>query len=121
MLDALSPEQRHEIDKRKSLRLKAIEEILSSEKSYLQQLEKLMKYFIVPLKERNIIDDQTHTTLFGNIGLIYNLNGELMNELEDNLENVGQSFLKLAPFFKLYSVYAFDYKNALLVLQVISR
>lgn len=117
MLENMTPQERNELDKRRSLRLQAIGEILTSEKSYLKQLEVLMDYFIVPLKQRSIIDTATHTTLFGQIEIIYNLNGELLKELEMDLNNVASAFLKLAPFFKLYSVYAFDYKNALLILQ----
>lgn len=117
MLDNLSPNETIMTDKRLKFRLQAIEEILTSEKSYLNQLEILMNYFIIPLKERAIIDDASHMTLFGQIEMIYNLNGELLHELEVDLENVGNAFLKIAPFFKLYSVYAFDYKNALLILQ----
>lgn len=108
---------RTEMDKRRNFRMQAIEEIINSEKTYLQQLEVLMQYFVKPLKDQQIIDDASHTTLFGQIEMIYNLNGEFLNKLESNMENVAHSFLEMAPFFKIYSVYAFDYRNALLVLQ----
>lgn len=121
MLDSLTPSDRNDLDKRHSLRLRAMEEILTSEKSYLSQLEVLMNFFVIPLKEKVIISEQTHTSLFGQIEMIYNLNGELLKELEEDLENVANAFLKLAPFFKLYSVYAFDYKNAILILQDLSN
>lgn len=107
-------------DQRHDFRLQAIQEILDSEKNYLHQLEILMNFFVNPLKEQAIITDASHTSLFGQIEMIYNLNGEFLKELEENLENVGKAFMKIAPFFKLYSVYAFDYKNALLILQELS-
>lgn len=106
-----------EMDKRKTFRLQAIHEIVTSEKTYLQQLQILMDYFVKPLKERKIIDEASHTTLFGQIEMIHNLNGEFLRELESDMDNVAKAFLKMAPFFKLYSVYAFDYRHALLVLQ----
>lgn len=106
-----------EMDKRKNFRLQAIHEIVTSEKTYLQQLEILMEYFVKPLKEQHIIDDVSHTALFGQIEMIHNLNGEFLKELESDMDNVARAFLKMAPFFKLYSVYAFDYRQALLVLQ----
>ncbi|XP_023295636.2 putative protein tag-52 isoform X1 [Lucilia cuprina] len=106
-----------EMDKRRNFRLQAVQEIITSEKAYLQQLELLMDYFVKPLKEQQLIDDASHTTLFGQIEMIHNLNGEFLRELESDMDNVAQAFLKMAPFFKLYSVYAFDYRNALLVLQ----
>jgi hypothetical protein len=73
-----------------------------------------------PLKKKNFIPHTTYMTLFGHIETLYNVNGELLNELKHNPENIAASFLKLAPFFKLYSVYAYDYKEATAVLQVLS-
>lgn len=90
---------------------------MTSEKRYIEQLEVLQKFFIKPLQERNILDVKSHTALFGQIDMIYNLNKELLHELKSDLNSVAKAFLKLAPFFKLYSVYAFDFKNALLRLQ----
>ncbi|XP_017063406.1 kalirin [Drosophila eugracilis] len=106
-----------ESGKRLGFRRQAIQEIISSEKSYLEQLELLMNYFVRPLKEQAIIDCSNHTLLFGQIEMIHNLNGEFLRELEANMENVAQAFLKMAPFFKLYSVYAFDYRGALFIIQ----
>lgn len=99
------------------LRKRAIEEIISSENRYIEQLEILQNFFIKPLKERNILDAKSHTALFGQVEMIYNLNRELLHELDRDLNSVAKAFLKLAPFFKLYSVYAFDFKNALIRLQ----
>lgn len=107
----------NEVDKRRNFRLQAIQEIVSSEQTYLQQLELLMEYFVKPLKEEKIIDEASHIALFGQIEMIHNLNGEFLQELQSDMNNVAKAFLKMAPFFKLYSVYAFDYRNALLLLQ----
>ncbi|KAI8041586.1 guanine nucleotide exchange factor DBS [Drosophila gunungcola] len=106
-----------ESGKRLGFRRQAIQEIISSEKSYLDQLELLMNFFVRPLKEQAIIDCSNHTLLFGQIEMIHNLNGEFLRELEANMENVAHAFLKMAPFFKLYSVYAFDYRGALFIIQ----
>ncbi|EDV95919.1 rhoGEF domain-containing protein gxcJ [Drosophila grimshawi] len=106
-----------EAGKRLGFRRQAVQEIITSEKSYLEQLELLMQYFVRPLKEQAIIDAANHTALFGQIEMIHNLNGEFLRELEANMENVAYAFLKMAPFFKLYSVYAFDYRGALFILQ----
>lgn len=116
LLDTLSVES-EESDKRRSLRRQAVEEIISSEKSYIQQLKVLMDFFVKPLENLQIIDGLTHAALFGHIEMMYNLNGELLRELQDDTDRVADAFLKLAPFFRLYSVYAFDYKKALLKLQ----
>lgn len=105
-------------DRRINLRRKAIEEILTSERSYISQLDKLITYFVNPLKNLNLIDIASHSTLFGQLELIHNINSELIQRLETDLDDVANAFLRLAPFFKIYSVYAFDYKNSMILLQV---
>lgn len=99
-----------------------MEEIVTSEKAYIKQLERLIIFFVNPLKD--LIDLKSHTALFGQLELIYNLNKELLLQLETNLEQLGEefgnAFYKMAPFFKLYSVYAFDYKNSLISIQNLS-
>jgi hypothetical protein len=107
-----------DFDRRNQLRRKAIEEILSSEKSYLTQLEKLMTFFVNPLKSLNLLEMSAQSQLFGQLELIYNINQELLMRLENDLDDVANAFLKLAPFFKIYSVFAFDYRNSMILLQV---
>lgn len=103
------------MEKRESLRIRAIREVLETERTYLNSLNKLINLYIVPLKA--ILDPPTHNVLFGHVEMIYNLNSELLTELQTDLNNVGSAFLRLGPFLKLYSVYAFDYKKVLLTLQ----
>lgn len=57
-------------------------------------------------------------SLFGNIESIYQVNGELVHQLSVQRNNVGAAFVRLAPFFKLYSMYAYDYKAVLNLLEV---
>ncbi|CRL08681.1 CLUMA_CG021419, isoform A [Clunio marinus] len=110
----------NDFDKRIILRRKAIEEVLTSERSYIAQLDKLVNFFVNPLKNLNLIDINSHTTLFGQLELIHNINNELLTRLENDSDDVAGAFLKLAPFFKIYSVYAFDYRNSLLLLQTLT-
>lgn len=114
MLDNLAVES-DEVEKRESLRIRAIKEVLVTEKFYLRSLNLLLTHYVVPLKP--LLDHPTHNILFGHIEMIHNLNSELLAELEMDLNNVGSAFLRLGPFLKLYSVYAFDYKRVLLTLQ----
>jgi hypothetical protein len=71
-----------------------------------------------PIFKKKLLNYDLYITLFENIETLYNVNGELLVELKENPENIAQAFYKLAPFFKLYSVYAYNYKRALIVLQV---
>ena len=55
-------------------------------------------------------------TLFGNIEQIQCVNRELMEQLETM--SVGEAFLRLGPFLKLYSMYAKNHEQALATLIV---
>lgn len=106
-----------DIIKRDDARIRIVREIKSSEITYLEQLNLLSKYFIEPLENSSIIDKNSHRKLFAHVDMIVNLNQEFLRYLEENLDNVAEAFLKMAPCFKLYSVYAFDYRGASLLLQ----
>jgi len=70
------------------------------------------------MEEQKLASNQVLGKLFGNVETILNVNRELLVQLHPAKENVGEVFLKTAPFLKLYSVYAFNYKNVLETLQV---
>lgn len=112
-----SREEPTDYDRRNQLRRKATEEILTSERSYIAQLDKLVVFFVNPLKTLNLIDMASHTSLFGQLELIHNINNELLSRLETDIDDVANAFLKLAPFFKIYSVYAFDFRASMILLQ----
>lgn len=71
-----------------------------------------------PILEKSLLDRATYAVLFENIETLYNVNYTLFKEIKENSENIALAFYKLAPFFKLYSVYAYNYKRALHLLQV---
>ncbi|CAD1473910.1 unnamed protein product, partial [Heterotrigona itama] len=104
-------------EKERNLRFQAIQEILTTEVTYLRQLEILMEYFIQPIIERKLLNHSLLSSLSDNIKTLYNVSGELIKELKQNSENIADAFHKLAPFFKLYSVYAYDYEQILSLLQ----
>uniref|UniRef100_A0A182PC61 DH domain-containing protein n=1 Tax=Anopheles epiroticus TaxID=199890 RepID=A0A182PC61_9DIPT len=106
-----------EADKRQQLRLQAIREIRTSEESYLRQLDLLLEYFVTPLRTNGFLTEKVHNQIFGQLDTIHNLSHELLKKLDDDLDNVVKAFTNLGPFFKLYSVYAFDYRNSLCTLQ----
>lgn len=104
-------------EKERNLRFQAIQEILTTEVTYLRQLEILMEYFIQPIIERKLLNHSLLSSLSENIKTLYNVSGELIKELKQDSENIAGAFHKLAPFFKLYSVYAYDYEQILSLLQ----
>ncbi|XP_046391456.1 rho guanine nucleotide exchange factor 39 isoform X3 [Ischnura elegans] len=122
VLTALEDNMPETEDMRKiNLRSQAVHEILTSEASYLKHLELIMRYFMKPIKDKKLMSDEDFTVIFGNIETIYHVNGELLHEVKSNQENIAAAFLKLAPFMKLYSVYACDYERALAQLNLLLK
>ncbi|XP_035722715.1 FYVE, RhoGEF and PH domain-containing protein 4-like [Vespa mandarinia] len=119
VLNALNEDDvRNRAEREKRLRLQAIQEILTTEVTYLQQLEILMEFFLQPIIEKKLVNHIILNTLLENIKTLYNISGELIKELKQDTENISGAFYKLAPFFKLYSVYAYDYEQVSTLLQV---
>lgn len=78
----------------------------------------IFQYFVQPLFEKQLLDQALLLTLSENIKTLYNVSGELVKEIKAEPQNISGAFHKLAPFFKLYSVYAYDYEQVLSLLQV---
>lgn len=108
--------------KRKKQRDLVIKEIYYSEIIYHDNLELITKLYIPSLdgsisSQRRICTPQTIQSIFSNIELILNLSSELLSRMDevdlvsDSHPHFGDIFLKLIPFFKLYTEYVnnFDY------------
>ncbi|XP_030750379.1 putative protein tag-52 [Sitophilus oryzae] len=108
---------RSEEETRSFKREKALLEIVNSEIKYVKQLETIINFFMVPAEERKLLKPDDFEVLFGNIKTIYNINKELLDELDKGFYNVANAFFKIAPFLKLYSVYAYEFRNIIRILQ----
>lgn len=109
-----------ENEHRQNKRNKCLHEILTSEQNYVKQLEIIINFFMTPIKTKNLLDSDDFNVVFGNIDSIYNINKELLKSLEkkNDIKQTATAFSKIGPFFKLYSVYACDFKKALSFLSV---
>ncbi|XP_037800558.1 FYVE, RhoGEF and PH domain-containing protein 3-like [Penaeus monodon] len=96
-----------------SLRDKIIKEIILTEKTYLQQLHTLDKFFAKPLLERDFFPVHVHSAIFGELASLQHMNNELYHALTSEDGDVGKAFLHLAPFLKVYSSYAKNYQQAM--------
>jgi len=113
VLVSLQANSRQEEDEEmKTLRVKAIDEIINSEKSYLSKLEIVEEYFMKPIQESEFLPNQVFAVIFGDILGIRQVNKELLTSMEQSTEEIGKVFLKLAPYLKFYSTYANDFESA---------
>ncbi|XP_076052966.1 FYVE, RhoGEF and PH domain-containing protein 3-like isoform X2 [Oratosquilla oratoria] len=100
-----------------SMRDRVLKEIISTEETYLRQLDILEKFFEKPCIEKCLLPTNVHTSVFGELSTLRRMNEELYKELTAEDSNVGQAFLHLAPFLKAYSSYANSYQTSLNLLQ----
>eukprot|EP00466_Bigelowiella_natans_P003288 jgi/Bigna1/80538/fgenesh1_pg.72_\ len=123
--------------KRKRVRKRAIEEILSSEKSYVDSLTTVCNLFIFPLKtlakepREEILSFEDIATVFSNIEPtvdfgIYTIDGKTPHTysrafraaaysyfiLEKQKTDIGKTFLDFSQFFKMYTMYVNNYDKA---------
>jgi hypothetical protein len=114
--------------KREFHRNKIANEILETERVYVKNLELMVTLYYLPLKEvanstSPFISLKEVNAIFSNIELILNVNKQLLASLEDRIalhwskfQKIGDIFLRLAPFLKLYVQYVNNYNVAILTL-----
>ncbi|VDI47824.1 Hypothetical predicted protein [Mytilus galloprovincialis] len=121
VLNEIAQQNKEQIDtvteeKREKRRKKVIRELFETEKTYLNHLELVNKYFDFPLRFNCLIPDNIHSKIFGNIEQIWEVNKTLQEYMEQT--TIGQAFHYLGPFLKLYSSYANNHETALAALQI---
>ena len=72
--------------------------------------------FLAPLQVACILPQNALNTIFSNVEAIQAVNRELLSHMETL--GLGDAFLALAPFIKLYSTYANNFAKAQAALQV---
>ncbi|GAB6025669.1 LD03170p [Chamberlinius hualienensis] len=98
--------------KHQRLRMKVIDEIISTEKSYINHLNIIIKFFIEPIQQRQLVSSKETLVIFGPIESILNVNNELLSRCEADREDIANIFVNLAPFLKIYTSYAHGYEEA---------
>eukprot|EP01087_Luapelamoeba_hula_P022102 TRINITY_DN7853_c0_g1_i1.p1 TRINITY_DN7853_c0_g1~~TRINITY_DN7853_c0_g1_i1.p1 ORF type:complete len:1027 (-),score=176.48 TRINITY_DN7853_c0_g1_i1:35-3115(-) len=104
-------------------RANIILEILHTEETYIANVEQMIRNYKSPLKILAATDPEINAedmkNLFSNIHLILPLNQELLKNINDRINNwspsqmIGDVFLRMAPFLKMYNDYSNNYKYAL--------
>ncbi|KAI8816289.1 uncharacterized protein EV422DRAFT_571856 [Fimicolochytrium jonesii] len=108
-------------------RLNIVREILDTERRYVDSLSILQKMFLQPLMaavgtSEEMLSKKMILGIFSELPGIINVNSELKKQLENRLESspwdpcngfIGDIFLNLAPYLKMYSSYVKNFNNAL--------
>ena len=76
----------------------------------------VLQCFENPLREKKLLADHVIVTIFSNVRQIVAINEELLEHLQT--DGIGEAFMRISPFLKLYSTYANNHERALSALIV---
>eukprot|EP01130_Rhizamoeba_saxonica_P016478 TRINITY_DN7626_c0_g1_i1.p1 TRINITY_DN7626_c0_g1~~TRINITY_DN7626_c0_g1_i1.p1 ORF type:complete len:708 (-),score=155.76 TRINITY_DN7626_c0_g1_i1:72-2132(-) len=117
-------------------RARVVNELLQTEKDYVESLDTCLVNFYQPLKEvsdslkkkkKPWITDDNIKTLFSDLNIIYGFNHKLYLQLEERLENwtpfkcLADIFLQMVQFLKVYTAYVQNYTSAISLYQELTR
>eukprot|EP00026_Physarum_polycephalum_P003053 Phypoly_transcript_03062.p1 GENE.Phypoly_transcript_03062~~Phypoly_transcript_03062.p1 ORF type:complete len:830 (+),score=140.31 Phypoly_transcript_03062:3-2492(+) len=94
-------------------------EILQTEENFVSRLELLKKLYIIPLQTDRILTVEEINSIFSNVELILSLNRALLTDLKElmhdweDTKSVGEIFVKIIPFLKIYTEYVNNHDAAL--------
>ena len=98
-----------------------VQEIYSTEKHYLTVLNVLVQVFLKPLRQiagtEKWVSAEEVRTVFNGIEVLQGCNNSLLEELEKRVAHwtdltlIGDVFLTLAPYFKMYTNYISTYSQ----------
>lgn len=91
-------------------RKKILNEIYETEKTYQYHLMLLTTLFLEPIKVSSVLTPRLIDGIFSNIEAIQSVSSHLLESMEE--QGVAHALLELAPFMKLYSLYANNFDNA---------
>eukprot|EP01090_Pellita_catalonica_P021835 TRINITY_DN827_c0_g1_i3.p2 TRINITY_DN827_c0_g1~~TRINITY_DN827_c0_g1_i3.p2 ORF type:complete len:424 (-),score=94.27 TRINITY_DN827_c0_g1_i3:2221-3492(-) len=96
---------------------KVLQELINTEQDYVKDLEHIIEMYIKPLRQKKLISPEAMREVFSNVESILGVNKELLrNFIAGNNTNgaqVGDSFLQMADFLKMYSVYCSNQNAAM--------
>ncbi|XP_047134080.1 rho guanine nucleotide exchange factor 39 isoform X2 [Hydra vulgaris] len=91
-------------------RRKILNEIYQTERTYFHHLTLLTTLFLDPIKVSMVLSSKVIDGIFSNIEAIHSVSANLLEQMDEN--GVLCALLKLAPYMKLYSLYANNFENA---------
>ncbi|KAL6079981.1 Transcription initiation factor TFIID subunit 15b [Balamuthia mandrillaris] len=109
-------------------RAMVLREIISTERTYVAALDACIHHFMAPMKDASTrnkpcITEAEASIIFSSLEVLYQVNGEILKELEGRLSGwpevntFGDVFLKMVPMMKVYSTYINNYQEGIDVLR----
>ncbi|KAJ3106972.1 Myosin 10A, isoform D [Phlyctochytrium planicorne] len=116
-----------QISKQERKRQEVIFEIVSTERDYVEDLETIIDVYIKQLKRSKLIRPKDMSVIFSNIEAMSPVNKELLKSLDARqaesqnfvVEQVGDIFIGVSDYLKMYTMYCSNHPYALMKLQAL--
>eukprot|EP01102_Stenamoeba_stenopodia_P002108 TRINITY_DN11872_c0_g1_i1.p1 TRINITY_DN11872_c0_g1~~TRINITY_DN11872_c0_g1_i1.p1 ORF type:complete len:1388 (+),score=341.30 TRINITY_DN11872_c0_g1_i1:151-4314(+) len=100
-------------------------EILATEKDYVGDLKLIVDVYLHPLQQNKILEPAQVATIFGNVETLLGVNTQLLASLESRIVEsnggsqviMGDIFLSMSHYLKMYSAYCANQPRALACLE----
>ena len=100
-------------------RARIVQEMVDTERTYLNILQILVNEFELPLSQTDILTPDERKTIFGGLTVILGCSQQLCQDLTERFASwhigstIGDVFLGVTPFFRTYSLYVQSYPAAI--------
>eukprot|EP01119_Soliformovum_irregulare_P010583 TRINITY_DN2614_c0_g1_i2.p1 TRINITY_DN2614_c0_g1~~TRINITY_DN2614_c0_g1_i2.p1 ORF type:complete len:677 (+),score=206.56 TRINITY_DN2614_c0_g1_i2:111-2141(+) len=85
-----------------------LNEIISTERDYVKDLELIIKIFLEPIDKQGILTRSEMQEIFSNITVLSSVNKQFLHEFSTN-SNVGEVFMQTANMLKIYTEYCVNH------------
>eukprot|EP01103_Thecamoeba_quadrilineata_P008854 TRINITY_DN18573_c0_g1_i1.p1 TRINITY_DN18573_c0_g1~~TRINITY_DN18573_c0_g1_i1.p1 ORF type:complete len:549 (-),score=98.55 TRINITY_DN18573_c0_g1_i1:146-1792(-) len=102
-------------------RERVINEILMTEKTYVDDLGIMVSQILKPLKQTKLLPNEDIQAIFFNIETILDINKQFLNSLQFSNEDMGEKFLKMKESFRLYATYCVNHSRAVKTLTAVCK
>ena len=113
------------MEKKKKMenRKRIIEEIIETEKTYLNHLTLLSENYQAPLLKKKYLTTEESTSIFSNLTSLLDLHKIFLKDLEEGLEKnkIAEVFEKNSQIFKLYTDYINNFESGVAKIKNLSK
>ncbi|TPX38315.1 hypothetical protein SmJEL517_g00307 [Synchytrium microbalum] len=113
------------LSKSERQRQEVIYEVIQTEKDYVEDLDIVAEIYIKALRKNKLLRPKDLAVIFSNIEMLLPMNQELLKLLEERqaqnhvVDRVGDIFIRVCDYMKMYTMYCSNYPYALVKLQAL--
>ncbi|KAI8822520.1 rho guanine nucleotide exchange factor [Fimicolochytrium jonesii] len=115
------------LDKKEIQRQEVIHEIAVTEKDYVADLEIIINVYMNPMKKKLLLPAKDMAIIYSNVEQLLPVNQKLLQYLDERLaqgpvvEQVGDIFIRVSDFLKMYTMYCRNHPYALMKYQAVRQ